>query len=41
MTDCLFQQYAITLVMKLQMFIQEVNNVIEESCQQAVQNLPR
>ncbi len=27
--------------MKLQMFIQEVNNAIEESCQQAVQNLPR
>jgi len=27
--------------MKLQMFIQEVNNVVEESCQQAVQNLPR
>lgn len=34
-------QYATTLVMKLQMFIQEVNNVIEESSQQAVQNLPR
>lgn len=34
-------QYATTLVMKLQMFIQEVNNVIEESCQQTVQNLPR
>lgn len=34
-------QYATTLVMKLQMFIQEVNNVIEESCQQAISNLPR
>lgn len=34
-------QYATTLVMKLQMFIQEVNNVIEECSQQALQNLPR
>ncbi|XP_013416401.1 conserved oligomeric Golgi complex subunit 7 [Lingula anatina] len=34
-------QYATTMVMKLQMFIQEVNNVIEEASQQAVQNLPR
>ncbi|XP_062594246.1 conserved oligomeric Golgi complex subunit 7-like isoform X1 [Saccostrea cucullata] len=34
-------QYATTLVMKLQMFIQEVNNIIEETSQQAVQNLPR
>ncbi|KAL5022632.1 hypothetical protein ScPMuIL_001787 [Solemya velum] len=34
-------QYAATLVMKLQMFIQEVNHVIEESSQQAIQNLPR
>ena len=34
-------QYATTLVMKLQMFIQEVNNVIEEASQQAIQNLPR
>lgn len=34
-------QYATTLVMKMQMFIQEVNNVIEDSCQQAVTNLPR
>ncbi|XP_060062709.1 conserved oligomeric Golgi complex subunit 7-like isoform X2 [Ylistrum balloti] len=38
---CVKQQYATTLVMKLQMFIQEVNNVIEETSQQAVQNLPR
>ncbi|GAB1599817.1 conserved oligomeric Golgi complex subunit 7-like [Argonauta hians] len=34
-------QYATNLVMKLQMFIQEVNNVIEDSSQQALQNLPR
>ncbi|KAH3692541.1 conserved oligomeric Golgi complex subunit 7-like [Dreissena polymorpha] len=34
-------QYATTLVMKLQVFIQEVNNVIEEASQQAIQNLPR
>ncbi|CAH1780014.1 unnamed protein product [Owenia fusiformis] len=34
-------QYATTLVMKLQMFIQEVNNVIEEGSQQALQNMPR
>lgn len=34
-------QYATTLVMKLQMFIQEVNNVIEEASLQAIQNLPR
>ncbi|KAK3085428.1 hypothetical protein FSP39_003139 [Pinctada imbricata] len=34
-------QYATTLVMKLQMFIQEVNNVVEDSSQQAIQNLPR
>lgn len=34
-------QYATQLVMKLQMFIQEVNNVIEEASQQAIQNLPR
>ncbi|XP_041376538.1 conserved oligomeric Golgi complex subunit 7-like [Gigantopelta aegis] len=34
-------QYATTLVMKLQMFIQEVNNVLEEAGQQALQNLPR
>ncbi|ELT88100.1 hypothetical protein CAPTEDRAFT_161050 [Capitella teleta] len=34
-------QYATTLVMKLQMFIQEVNNLIEESCLQSVNNLPR
>jgi len=39
--DCSNDQYATTLVMKLQMFIQEVNNVVEESCQQAIQNLPR
>ncbi|ESO86524.1 hypothetical protein LOTGIDRAFT_194952 [Lottia gigantea] len=34
-------QYATTLVMKLQMFIQEVNNILEEASQQALQNLPR
>ncbi|KAI0226392.1 Conserved oligomeric Golgi complex subunit 7 [Lamellibrachia satsuma] len=34
-------QYATTLVMKLQMFIQEVNHVIDECCQQTVTNLPR
>ncbi|XP_033122594.1 conserved oligomeric Golgi complex subunit 7-like [Anneissia japonica] len=33
--------YAATCVMKLQLFIQEVNNSIEESSQQAIQNLPR
>ncbi|XP_059142129.1 conserved oligomeric Golgi complex subunit 7-like [Physella acuta] len=34
-------QYATTMVMKLQVFIQEVNNVLEEASQQALQNLPR
>lgn len=34
-------QYATTLVMKLQMFIQEVNNILEDAGQQALQNLPR
>ncbi|XP_064640481.1 conserved oligomeric Golgi complex subunit 7-like [Lineus longissimus] len=34
-------QYATTLVMKLQMFIQEVNNIIEDASQQSIQNLPR
>ncbi|RUS78612.1 hypothetical protein EGW08_013618 [Elysia chlorotica] len=34
-------QYAATMVMKLQVFIQEVNNVLEEASQQALQNLPR
>lgn len=33
--------HAATLVMKLQLFIQEVNNAIEESSNQAVQNMPR
>ncbi|XP_038050090.1 conserved oligomeric Golgi complex subunit 7-like isoform X2 [Patiria miniata] len=33
--------HAATLVMKLQLFIQEVNNSLEETSQQAVQNLPR
>ncbi|XP_076154273.1 conserved oligomeric Golgi complex subunit 7 [Alosa pseudoharengus] len=33
--------HAATLVMKLQLFIQEVNNSIEESSIQAVQNMPR
>ncbi|PIK54807.1 putative conserved oligomeric Golgi complex subunit 7 [Apostichopus japonicus] len=32
---------AATLVMKLQLFIQEVNNSLEETSQQALQNLPR
>lgn len=32
---------AATLVMKLQLFIQEVNNSLEEISQQALQNLPR
>ncbi|ESN97278.1 hypothetical protein HELRODRAFT_178406 [Helobdella robusta] len=35
------EQYASTLAMKLQMFMQEVNNVIEDGCQQAINNLPR
>lgn len=33
--------HASTLVMKLQLFIQEVNNSIEESSNQALQNMPR
>uniref|UniRef100_A0A672KW60 Conserved oligomeric Golgi complex subunit 7 n=1 Tax=Sinocyclocheilus grahami TaxID=75366 RepID=A0A672KW60_SINGR len=33
--------HASTLVMKLQLFIQEVNNSIEESSSQALQNMPR
>uniref|UniRef100_A0A1A7ZP81 Conserved oligomeric Golgi complex subunit 7 n=1 Tax=Nothobranchius furzeri TaxID=105023 RepID=A0A1A7ZP81_NOTFU len=33
--------HAATLVMKLQLFIQEVNNAIEESSIQALQNMPR
>lgn len=33
--------HAGTLVMKLQLFIQEVNNAIEESSNQALQNMPR
>ncbi|XP_071949491.1 conserved oligomeric Golgi complex subunit 7-like [Antedon mediterranea] len=33
--------YASTCVLKLQLFIQEVNNSIEESSQQAILNLPR
>uniref|UniRef100_A0A3Q2NQR7 Conserved oligomeric Golgi complex subunit 7 n=1 Tax=Fundulus heteroclitus TaxID=8078 RepID=A0A3Q2NQR7_FUNHE len=33
--------HAATLVMKLQLFIQEVNNAIEESSHQALQNMPR
>ncbi|CAL1543486.1 unnamed protein product [Lymnaea stagnalis] len=34
-------QFATTMVMKLQVFIQEVNNILEEASQQALQNLPR
>uniref|UniRef100_A0A8C5EIS8 Conserved oligomeric Golgi complex subunit 7 n=1 Tax=Gouania willdenowi TaxID=441366 RepID=A0A8C5EIS8_GOUWI len=33
--------HAATLVMKLQLFIQEVNNAIEESSSQTLQNMPR
>ncbi|XP_032431126.1 conserved oligomeric Golgi complex subunit 7 [Xiphophorus hellerii] len=33
--------HAATLVMKLQLFIQEVNNAIEESSNQALHNMPR
>ncbi|XP_041733045.1 conserved oligomeric Golgi complex subunit 7 [Coregonus clupeaformis] len=33
--------HAATLVVKLQLFIQEVNNAIEESSNQALQNMPR
>ncbi|XP_071798393.1 conserved oligomeric Golgi complex subunit 7-like [Asterias amurensis] len=33
--------HAATLVMKLQLFIQEVNHSLEETSQQAVQNIPR
>jgi len=36
-----FQHYATTLVMKLQLLTQEVNNVIEETSQEVVSNLPR
>ncbi|KAJ6653885.1 hypothetical protein lerEdw1_007643, partial [Lerista edwardsae] len=32
---------AATLVMKLQLFIQEVNNAVEETSHQALQNMPR
>lgn len=35
------EQYATNLVMKLQMFMQEVSNVLEDNCQQVVSNLPR
>ncbi|XP_064611193.1 conserved oligomeric Golgi complex subunit 7-like [Liolophura sinensis] len=34
-------QHATTLVMKLQKFIQEVNIVVEEASNQAIQNLPK
>ncbi|CAG5116805.1 unnamed protein product, partial [Candidula unifasciata] len=40
-SDMSKDQYATTMVMKLQVFIQEVNNVLEEAGQQALQNLPR
>uniref|UniRef100_A0A8C5R8S2 Conserved oligomeric Golgi complex subunit 7 n=1 Tax=Leptobrachium leishanense TaxID=445787 RepID=A0A8C5R8S2_9ANUR len=33
--------HAATLVMKLQLFIQEVNNSVEETSHQALQNMPR
>uniref|UniRef100_H3D5H6 Conserved oligomeric Golgi complex subunit 7 n=1 Tax=Tetraodon nigroviridis TaxID=99883 RepID=H3D5H6_TETNG len=33
--------HAATLVMKLQLFIQEVNNAIEETSNQALQNMPK
>uniref|UniRef100_A0A8C0ASQ9 Conserved oligomeric Golgi complex subunit 7 n=1 Tax=Buteo japonicus TaxID=224669 RepID=A0A8C0ASQ9_9AVES len=33
--------HAATLVMKLQLFIQEVNNAVEETSHQALQNMPR
>ncbi|XP_077173189.1 conserved oligomeric Golgi complex subunit 7 isoform X3 [Paroedura picta] len=33
--------HAATLVMKLQLFIQEVNKAVEETSQQALQNMPR
>lgn len=33
--------HAATLVMKLQLFIQEVNNAVEESSHQALQSMPR
>lgn len=36
-----FQAHAASLVMKLQMFIQEVNNSLEETSIQSVQNLHR
>ncbi|XP_007433967.1 conserved oligomeric Golgi complex subunit 7 [Python bivittatus] len=33
--------HAATLVMKLQLFIQEVNNAVEETSHQALQSMPR
>ncbi|XP_074867156.1 conserved oligomeric Golgi complex subunit 7 isoform X2 [Carettochelys insculpta] len=35
------EAHAATLVMKLQLFIQEVNNAVEETSHQALQNMPR
>ena len=35
------QAHASTLVMKLQLFIQEVNNALEDTSSQMVQSLPR
>ena len=37
----LLQAHASTLVMKLQLFIQEVNNALEDTSSQMVQSLPR
>lgn len=36
-----FQAHASTLVMKLQLFIQEVNSALEETSNTMLQNLPR
>lgn len=35
------EQFAATLVTKLQVFIQEINNSIDETSQQTIQNFPR
>ena len=37
----LMKAHASTLVMKLQLFIQEVNNALEDTSSQMVQSLPR
>ncbi len=38
---CLIQVHASTLVMKLQLFIQELNKSVEDTSMQMLNNLPR